>query len=71
MAKFIVPKNVGTCTIGIGGTGLWTVTNHKRGKDAVFIPCKTKTQAESLCNRLNSGDHNGVINIPKNAYHVR
>ena len=71
MAKFIVPKNVGTCVIVRGRTGLWTVTNNKGGKDAVFIPCKTRSEAEALRDRLNNGDHNGQINVPQHQYHAR
>jgi hypothetical protein len=71
MAKFIVPKGIGKCWLRTGGTGLWTVTNGQRGKNGIFIPCKSKAEAESIRDQLNSGDHNGTINVPKNVYHAR
>ena len=71
MAKFIVPKNVGKCFVFRGGTGLWTVGNNQHGKNAVLIPCKSKEEADRLCEKLNTGDHNGQINIPQNAYHAQ
>ena len=71
MAKFIVPSNPGTCMIGRGFTGLYTVTNGKRGKDAIFIPCKSRVEAERIRDKINSGDHSGEINVPKHAYHSR
>jgi hypothetical protein len=60
-----VPDNVGECFILKGFTGKWTVANNKSGKDHVFIPCKTRSEALAICERLNTGDHNGQISIPK------
>jgi hypothetical protein len=71
MAKFLVPKNIGRCSVGTGGTGLWTVTNGQRGKNGVLIPCKTREEALSICEKLNTGNHNGQISIPDHAYHAR
>ncbi|HEY2584385.1 MAG TPA: hypothetical protein VGI81_01320 [Tepidisphaeraceae bacterium] len=71
MAKFIVPKNVGHCFVGQGLTGMWTVMNGQSGKNHVYIPCKTREEAESICEKLNTGNHNGQINIPQNVYHAR
>jgi hypothetical protein len=71
MAKFTVPENVGTCLVFKGLTGMWTVGNGNSGKDRVYIPCKSKGEAEAICERLNTGDHNGQISIPKHAYHAR
>jgi hypothetical protein len=71
MAKFIVPENIGKCLVFQGLTGLWTVGNQQSGKNAVYVPCKTREEAERLCERLNTGDHNGQINVPQNVYHVR
>ena len=71
MAKFIVPKNVGKCRIGIGGTGLWTVSNGQGGKNSIFISCKSREEAERICEQLNTGNHNGQINVPQHQYHAR
>jgi hypothetical protein len=40
------------------------VQNDKTGKNQVTIPCRTLEQARALCERLNSGDHNGQVNVP-------
>ena len=71
MAKFIVPKNPGKCGLVVGFTGLWTVSNGQLGKNMIYIACKSKEEAEAIRDKLNTGDHNGQINIPQNAYHKR
>lgn len=71
MAKFIVPKGIGKCNVLHHWQSLWTVSNGQRGKNAVFIPCKTREEADDICERLNTGDHNGQINIPQHSYHNR
>jgi hypothetical protein len=71
MAKFLVPKQIGKCWVGTGDTGLWTVTNGQGGKNAVLIPCKTRDEADAICEKLNTGTHNGQINIPDHPYHAR
>jgi hypothetical protein len=70
MAKFILPKNPGTCVVLAGGPW-YIVSNNQGGKQSIYIPCKTREEAERLRDRINSGDHNGEINIPKHVYHVR
>lgn len=55
----------------MGLTGIWTVTNDQRGKNSVFIPCKTRREADAICDKLNSGAHNDQINIPDHVYHAR
>jgi hypothetical protein len=64
MPKFTVPDKPGTCHIITGLTGLPTVTNGKGGKNDIYIPCPTREIAESICQRINEGDHNGQISIP-------
>ena len=61
MATYQIPDNVGQCrvVIALGGNSL--VTNDKTGKNKLKIPCKTRDQADSICDRINSGDHNGTI----------
>ena len=71
MAKFIIPRNPGTCTIIGGLTGLSTVTNGKGRKDAIYIPCRNRAEAEHIRDKINSGDHPGEINIPKHVYRTR
>src|ERR1700722_3924169 len=71
VAKFIVPKNAGKCQVCRHWTGTWTVYNGQGGKSGVNIPCKTREEAERICEKLNTGDHNGQINIPQNTYHAR
>lgn len=66
MAQFLVPKNAGKCFVSRNWRA-WTVTNRRNGQDRVFIPCKTKAEAEAICDRLNKGEHNGMINVPNHA----
>jgi hypothetical protein len=35
----------------------YIVTNGKSGGSRIIIPCKSKEQAEKLCEKLNSKDH--------------
>src|SRR4051794_177354 len=66
MAKFIVPENVGECLVFRGLTGKWTVGNNQSGQNAIYLPCKSKEEADRICERLKTGEHNGQINIPSN-----
>ncbi len=64
MPEFIVPKNVGNCIVFRNWTGHWIVANSQGGQSRVFIPCNTRPEAEAICEQLNTGDHNGQINVP-------
>ncbi len=61
MAEHYIPKNPGTFRVIIGMAGNPIVTNDKSGKGKVLIPCKSRKQADALCEKLNRGDHNGVV----------
>jgi hypothetical protein len=61
MAEYYIPKNPGTFRVVIGKAGNPIVTNDKSGRGKVLIACKTQQQAETLCEKLNRGDHDGVV----------
>jgi hypothetical protein len=50
--------------MGTGPTGKPTVYNNQSGKNRICVPCNTRAEAEKIRDRLNSGDHQGEINIP-------
>jgi len=62
--RFIVPKQAGQCFVRTGPTGKPTVYNNQSGNNRICIPCNTRAEAEKIRDRLNSGDHQGEINIP-------
>ena len=65
MARMIVPEHVGKCVVGRGPTGKYTVYNDQSGKNWICVPCNSKREAERICERLNTGDHNGSIPVPE------
>ena len=65
MAKVPIPKNAGQFRVGRSPiAGNYLVSNDRTGKNEVTIPCISREQAEEFCRRLNTGDHNGEINVP-------
>jgi len=61
MARITIPNNPGQFRVVKSYAGTPLVTNDKTGRKQVHIPCKTWTQAEKLCGRLNAGDHDGQV----------
>jgi hypothetical protein len=59
-----IPDNAGTFRVSTARAGNFIVLNDRTGKNQVIMPCRTREQAEEICERLNSGDHNGQINVP-------
>ncbi len=45
--------------------GNYIVLNDKTGNNQVIIPCTDRRHAENLCRRLNSGDHDGSVFVPR------
>ena len=62
MATYQIPKNVGTCRVIKSYAQTPLVTNDKTGKSKLLIPCRSWGQAHEICDRINTGDHNGTIN---------
>jgi hypothetical protein len=61
MAEHIIPNNAGPYRVIKSMAGTPLVTNGRKGKTKVSIPCKSWDQAEDVCRRLNEKDHPGVI----------
>lgn len=64
MAKKTIPENAGQFRVSTAKAGNYIVLNDRTGRNQVIIPCRDREQAEELCRRLNSGEHNGEINVP-------
>jgi hypothetical protein len=56
MARIRVPKNAGQFKVSLSMIQTYIVTNGKSGGSRIIIPCKSKEQAERLCEKLNSKD---------------
>ena len=61
MPRVTIPKNPGTFRVATARAGNYIVLNNKTGKNQVIIPCRSKTQADELRDRLNTGKHDGQI----------
>jgi len=61
MARIRIQKNAGPFKIGLSMVQTYIVTNGKSGGNGIIIPCDSRKQAETLCERLNklnpSKDH--------------
>jgi len=61
MPKYTIPKNPGTFSVKTARAGNYIVINSKTGKNQMIIPCRDKSQALEIRDRLNDGDHNGQL----------
>jgi hypothetical protein len=61
MARRQIPKNAGRFCVSIAKAGNYIVLNDKSGGNKIVIACRDLAQAERLCARLDSGDHDGEI----------
>ncbi len=61
MARHLIPDNPGQFRIKVASAGNYMVINDKTGKNQVIIPCRNKSQAEDIRDKLNKNDHNGEI----------
>jgi hypothetical protein len=62
MARFTIPANSGKFTVHRHFRGShFTVQSDRKG--ARVISVASREEAEEICRRLNSGDHNGVISV--------
>jgi hypothetical protein len=61
MAQYHIPKGAGKVRVVTSKAGTPLVINDSHGKNKVSIPCKTMEQAEELCRKINSGDHQGTV----------
>jgi hypothetical protein len=59
--KKMIPQNPGRFRVQTAMAGNFIVINDKTGKNQVIIPCRNQSHAKELCEKLNSGDHNGQI----------
>lgn len=64
MAFVTIPKNAGTFRIEFGGRGNYRVMNDRTGKSQVIIAVDSLAHARSLCEQLNSGEHDGQVRAP-------
>jgi len=58
MARIRIPKNAGQFKIEFSMVQTYIVTNGKSGGNRIIIPCKSKEQAENVCEKLNGLDSN-------------
>jgi hypothetical protein len=56
MSRIRIPKNAGQFKISLSMVHTYIVTNGKSGGNRINIPCKSKEQAEKLCEKLNDKD---------------
>jgi hypothetical protein len=61
MARIQIPDNPGQFRVIKSYAGTPLIINDKTGKKRITIPCKTRKQADELCERLNSGNHDGQV----------
>jgi hypothetical protein len=61
MPKYMIPKNAGRFRVITARAGNWLVLNDRTGNSAIKIPCRTREQADEICEKLNSGNHQGEI----------
>jgi len=62
MAKYMIPKNIGQCSIIPSRAGTPIVTNNQTGANKILISCKSEKQAEEILEKIKSKNHNGIIN---------
>jgi hypothetical protein len=63
MATFLIPKNLRKVRVAKGLGHKWMVWNGKQGKGEFAIPCRTRQQAEEVCEMINKKQHNGEIEV--------
>jgi hypothetical protein len=63
MATYHIPKNAGKFQVVVASGGHFAVWNGKHGRNEVSIPVKTKKQAKEICAKINSGQHDGTIEV--------
>lgn len=56
MARIRIPKTAGQFKVELSMVQTYIVTNGKSGGNRIIIPCKSREQAEKLCEKLNSKD---------------
>ena len=65
MARITLPKNPGLFRVQTARAGNHVVINDRTGKNQVIIRCHDLEKAEELCRRLNAGEHNGEVIVPR------
>jgi hypothetical protein len=61
MARIQIQTNPGQFRVVFSPGGTPHVSNGKSGKSKIYIPQKTREQADELCRRLNAGEHDGQV----------
>ena len=64
MALYKIPKDLGKVRVAMGLGGRFMVWNGKQGRGEFNIPCRSRKQAEEVCEKINSGRHDGEIEVP-------
>ena len=63
MARYRIPPNIGKVRLVMGLGGTYTVWNGKHGKHEFTIVCRTKKQAQEVCEKINKKQHAGEIEV--------
>ncbi len=61
MAKIEVPKKCGRVRVAVTQGNKYVVWNGKQGRGEFGIICRNKRQAQELCEKINTKDHDGTV----------
>lgn len=54
MPGYKIPKDLGPVRVVLTRANTYAVWDGRRGRRSFLIPCRDRTQAEELCERLNA-----------------
>ncbi len=63
MAIYEIPKNLGRVRVVMALGGVYAVWNGKDKKLKFEILCRSRAQAYEVAKKINSGDHDGTIDV--------
>ena len=61
--KYTIPPNIGKVRVMMAQGGRYAVWNGKDKKNKFEILCRTRKAAEEAAMKINTGDHNGEIEV--------